>query len=186
MSELFLLAKPWWVNLLDLVPAVPFFLPQQKIRLPGKQLLIAALFAIAFGFVEAAVVVYLRAATGLWPGPPATALAAFPESLLKIECYREAATMIMLCGVSWLTGRNIGQRAAAFLWMFAFWDLFYYVWLRLTIGWPASFLDTDILFLIPTPWIAQVWLPLLISILTGLAIWLRCSTGRQVERRSAV
>jgi len=131
-------------------------------------------------------VVYLRAATGLWPGPPTIALIPFPQGLLTIECYREAATMVMLFGVSWLAGHGIWERAAAFLWMFAFWDIFYYVWLRLTISWPASFLDTDILFLIPTPWIAQVWLPLLISSLTALAIWLRCSTGRQLERRSTV
>lgn len=179
MYDPVLLAKPWWVNLLVLVPAVPFFLPQQKIRLSRKQLLIAALFAIAFGFVEAAVVVYLRAAAGLWPGPSSKTLIPFPQGLLTIECYREAATMIMLCGFSWLTGRNICERVAAFLWMFAFWDIFYYVWLRVTIGWPVSFLDPDILFLIPTPWIAQVWLPLLISSLTAFAIWLRCSTGRQ-------
>jgi hypothetical protein len=179
MSASVLLARPWWVNLLILVPAVPFLLPRQKICLTRKQILVAALFAIAFGFVEAAVVVYLRAAAGLWPGPTAKTFVPIPQSLLTIECYREAATMIMIYGIALLIGKNIHERVAAFLWVFAFWDIFYYVWLRVTIGWPATFLDSDILFLIPTPWVAQVWLPLLISGLTALAVWLRCSTGRR-------
>jgi hypothetical protein len=34
-------------------------------------------------------------------------------------------------------------------------------------------LDTDILFLIPTPWIAQVWFPLLIGGFTAAVIWTR-------------
>jgi hypothetical protein len=177
MPDLVLFARPWWVNLFFLVPAAPFFLPQQMVRLHRKQLLIAALFGIAFGFVEAAVVVYLRAAIGLSPGPPTKALSSFPQGLLKIECFREAATMIMLGSIAQITGRNICERIAAFLWTFAFWDIFYYVWLRVTIGWPAHLNDTDILFLIPVPWIAQVWFPLLVSSLAALAVWLRCSTG---------
>jgi len=178
MSVPILLARPWWVNLFILVPAIPFLLWKQKISLKRKQLVTAAIFAIAFAFVEAAVVVYLRAAAGLWPISPTKAFVSIPQSLLKIEVFREAATMFMLFSVSSLTGRNIAERAATFLWVFAFWDVFYYVWLRITIAWPASFLDSDILFLIPTPWVAQVWFPLLVSILTALAVWFRRGTGR--------
>jgi hypothetical protein len=178
MSVPILLASPWWVDLLVLVPAIPFLLPKQKISLNRKQLLAAAVFAIAFAFVEAAVVVYLRAAAGLWPIAPTKAFVPIPQSLLKIEVFREAATMIMLYSVSSLTGRNLAERVASFLWVFAFWDVFYYVWLRLAITWPTSFLDSDILFLIPTPWVAQVWFPLLVSILTALAVWFRRGTGR--------
>jgi hypothetical protein len=53
--------------------------------------------------------------------------------------------MIMLVGISWLAGQSIYESVAAFLWAFAFWDLLYYVWLHGTIGWPGSFLDTDVL-----------------------------------------
>ena len=174
-----MLARPWWVNLLILVPAIPFLLPKQKIGLTRKQLVTAALFGIAFAFVEAAVVVYLRAAAGLLPGQPSRALAPFTQSLFRIECYREAATMVMLYAVCSLTGRSVAERIAAFLWVFAFWDVFYYVWLRVTIGWPATLVDSDILFLIPTPWVAQVWFPLLVSSVTALTVWLRCSAGRR-------
>jgi hypothetical protein len=174
MSSFVLLATPWWVNLLVFVPAFPFLLPKNKLLIGGKRLLVAALFGVAFGFVEAAVVVDLRAATGLWPVPPAKVIAVFPPTLLKIECSREAATIVMLCTISWLFAQGIYERIAAFLWIFAFWDFFYYVWLRVAIGWPASLCDTDILFLIPRPWVAQVWFPLLISSLTAAAVWFRC------------
>jgi hypothetical protein len=174
MSGFVLLATPWWVNLLILIPAVAFLNSRkQKIRMEKKRLLPAALIAIAFGFVEAAVVVYLRAATGLWPGPPVKALVTLPGALLRIEYFREAATLIMLAGIAWLAGQSIKARFVAFLWTFAIWDIFYYVWLRLTIGWPTSFLNSDLLFLIPVPWTAQVWFPILVSGLTATVIWFR-------------
>jgi hypothetical protein len=174
MSGFVLFATPWWVNFLILIPTVPYLLSREhKIRIGKKRLLVAAIIGIAFGFVEAAVVVYLRAATGLLPGPHAETLAAFPESLYRIECFREAATMIMLGGIALLTAQSTKEKVVAFLWTFAFWDIFYYVWLRLTIGWPSSLIDSDVLFLIPVPWVAQVWFPILVSGLTALVIWFR-------------
>ena len=173
MSGFALFASPWWVNLLILIPLAPYLLSRNaKFSLGRKRLLVIAIFGIAFGFVEAAVVVYLRAATGLWPVIQVNA-AALPENLVRIECFREAATMVMLGGIAWLAGQNLKARAAAFLWTFAFWDFFYYVWLRLTIGWPSSLVSSDILFLIPVPWIAQVWFPILVSSLTAAVIWFR-------------
>ena len=172
MSRMVLFATPWWVNLLILVPIVPFLLSmKEKIRIGRKRLITIALFGIAFGFVEAAAVVYLRAATGLWPVPPAKAVLTLPETLLRIECCREAATIIMLGVIAWLAGNALRQKAVAFLWTFAFWDIFYYVWLRLTIGLPGSLLSSDLLFLVPVPWVAQVWFPILVSLLTVLVIW---------------
>ncbi|MGD0738106.1 MAG: hypothetical protein ABR957_00835 [Terracidiphilus sp.] len=174
MTRFALFASPWWVNLLILVPVAPYLLARKaKFTLGRRRLLVIAVFGIAFGFVEAAVVVYLRAATGLWPVPQAYAPAALPQSLVGIECFREAATIVMLGGIAWLAGQNFKARAAAFLWTFAFWDFFYYVWLRVTIGWPGSLVSPDILFLIPTPWLAQVWFPLVISSLTAAVIWSR-------------
>jgi hypothetical protein len=174
MSGFVLFATPWWVNFLILIPTVPYLLSRaDKIRIGKKRLLVAAIMGMAFGFVEAAVVVYLRAATGLLPGSHAETLAAIPESLYRIECFREAATMIMLGGIALLTAQNTKEKVVAFLWTFAFWDIFYYVWLRLTIGWPSSLIDSDVLFLIPVPWVAQVWFPILVSGLTALVIWFR-------------
>ena len=64
-----LVAEPWWVNLAILVPvAAYFFWRRSSLPVTASQLIIVALFASAFGFVEATVVVYLRAASGLLPG----------------------------------------------------------------------------------------------------------------------
>jgi hypothetical protein len=56
------------------------------------------------------------------------------------------------------------------------WDVFYYVWLKVILDWPASLSDWDILFLIPLPWIGPVIAPVLISLLMivcGLTIAVR-------------
>lgn len=180
------IASPWWVNLLILIPLVPFLLfRKDKMHIGGKRLVVSALFAVAFGFVEAAVVVYLRASTGMLPGQRGHAPVAFPETLLRIEVVREAATMVMLGTIAVLAGRNVKERAVAFLWTFAVWDIFYYLWLAVTIGWPNSLLNTDLLFLIPVPWFAQVWFPLLVSSLTIAGVWL-CSRKAASARRPAL
>jgi hypothetical protein len=69
MSQFQLWAQPWWVNLLILIPVAAVFTFQRTGRLlGGRQLVVLNLFAAAFGFVEASVVVYLRAAIGMLPG----------------------------------------------------------------------------------------------------------------------
>jgi hypothetical protein len=186
-------AQPWWVNLLALIPFIAYFAFRHKgLLLNWRQLIIIAIFATDFGFVEAAVVVYLRAAVGLLPGYTGTlselrhsqqnslqenSLSQFPPSLLTLEMYREAATLIMLVSVAMLAASKPSARWAAFLWAFALWDITYYAGLWATIRWPASFTDLDVLFLIPVPWVAQVWFPLLVSALTMLAIALS-TTGK--------
>jgi hypothetical protein len=186
MEKLQVWAQPWWVNLLVLIPLTTYFAFRRKGRLlDRRQLILIATFAAAFGFVEAAVVVYLRAAVGLLPSYPgtlselqhaspgyvqATSLSRFPQSLLTIEVYREAATMVMMLGLALLSASKPSSRWAAFLWTFALWDVAYYAGLWVTVRWPASLTDLDVLFLIPVPWVAQVWFPLLVSALTALAI----------------
>ncbi len=186
MDKLQLWAQPWWVNLLLLIPLATYFAYRRNgMSLHWRQLITLAIFSAAFGFVEAAVVVYLRAAIGLLPGytgtfaefrhsslgyTQASSLSQFPQSLLTIEVYREAATMVMLVGVALLSASRTSARWAAFLWVFALWDIAYYAGLWVTVRWPASFTDLDVLFLIPVPWMAQVWFPLLVSLSTVLAI----------------
>jgi hypothetical protein len=177
--------RPWWVNLLILVPILTYyFLRKNRPSLGTTQLLISGLFAIAFSFIEASVVIYLRAITGFLTGSGLSAVtdlsssfynearivADFPPSLLKVEILREAATILMLGCVAWLTVRGRKERWAVFLWVFAIWDIFYYLSLRLTVGWPSSLKTTDVLFLIPVPWTSQVWFPLIVSTLTLLSI----------------
>jgi len=131
-----------------------------------------ALYAIAMAFVEAAVVVYLRQI--LAPGDPGvSAPQAGVGAIPVIEAFREAATIVMLASVGWLAGRDFWERFLWFSIAFGIWDIFYYLWLRVLIGWPTSLLSWDILFLIPVPWTAPVLAPAVISL--GLilgSLWL--------------
>ncbi len=136
------------------------------------QLLFLAGFGIAFGFMEAATVVYLRTALGFPVNytpvmfQQARLLTGLPRTLLTIEFFRELATLAMLLSISLAAARKLKERWAVFLWIFAFWDLFYYLGLWLTVRWPSSLITPDVLFLIPVPWHAQVWFPVLVSVLS--------------------
>ena len=84
-------------------------------------------------------------------------------ALLKIELGREAATLIMLATVASAIAKTPGKWLAAFFLAFGVWDLTFYLWLRVLIGWPPSILTWDILFLLPVPWAAPVLAPSLVA-----------------------
>lgn len=128
---------------------------------PLRILLWVTAFAIAMGFLETAVVVYMRAL--LYPAGFAFPLAPIPQQLALTEILREAATLIMLLGIGVLAGRNLVSRFAWFLYSFAIWDIFYYVFLKVLLNWPESWLTNDILFLIPTTWVGPVVTPVIVS-----------------------
>lgn len=134
------------------------------------------LFAAAMAFVEAAVVVYLRRVLGEVEIFPMKDL---PPPLLAIEIAREAATIAMLLAVSLLSVRGGIRRMGAFLLTFAAWDVFYYLWLYVVIGWPAGIGEWDILFLIPAPWVGPVWSVLLLcaGMIAFAALFLRAPEG---------
>ncbi len=121
-----------------------------------------AIFATAMGFLEAIVVVYLREL--YYPAGFDFPLKLMSPELVKIEWIREAATLVMLASVGILTGRNGLQRLLYALFAFGVWDIFYYVALKLLIGWPASLLTWDLLFLIPVSWLGPVLAPILNSV----------------------
>lgn len=121
-----------------------------------------AVFAIAMGFLEAIVVVYLREL--YYPGGFSFPLKLMSPDLVTIEWIREIATLVMLAGVGIITGRNNLQRLWYALFAFGVWDLTYYVALKLLIGWPASLLTWDLLFLIPVSWLGPVLAPSLNSV----------------------
>lgn len=136
-----------------------------------KRFIVVILFTIAFAYIEAAVVVYLR--TIFHPNGFSFPLEIFGvtplwRKLLLTEIGREAATLVVIFTGSMLSGQNKQQRAAYFLTIFAVWDFFYYAWLKVLIDWPASIMDWDILFLMPVTWASPVLAPVLVS-LTMLA-----------------
>ncbi len=156
-----------------------------------KRILVLCLFGLAFAFVEAVVVYYLRTLLGfnqsIFSSQNYSVLlnlgfitflsrdsVIIPNLMLaQIEFFREAATIIMLFSLSFLAGRNLREKIAALLISFSIWDLFYYVFLKILLGWPKTVFDIDVFFLIPVAWIGPVLTPLIISLaLLGLGIGL--------------
>lgn len=130
------------------------------------RLLIGVLFGIAFAYIESAVVVYLREIfhpDGFTFPMRVFDLTATGKRLLLTEVGREAATLVLILTAAWFFGNTHQERAAWLLVIFAVWDVFYYVWLKVLIDWPASIMDWDILFLIPVIWAAPVLCPVLVS-----------------------
>jgi len=148
---------------------------------------VVIVFGIAFANIEASVVVYLRQI--FHPDGfhfPMKLFSAEPhlKGLLFNEIGREAATMVLILTACWLAGRNRQQRFAYFLTIFAVWDIFYYVWLKVLIGWPATIMDWDILFLIPVTWASPVLYPVIISLVWlvwAVTILYLDSRGRQLR-----
>ena len=133
--------------------------------------LLLALFGIAFGHVEGVVVYYLRLAAGITHiDSNKVILSEIPPKLKKIEITREAATIIMLVAIAFISGSSWLEVIITFIWAFAFWDLSYYGSLYLTSRWPRSLKEMDVLFLIPRPWIAPVGIPICVSSLSIIII----------------
>lgn len=122
----------------------------------------ATIFGIAFGFLEAIVVVYLRAL--YYPDGFKFPLALLDPQMLKIEIVRELCTIVMLVTIGWILGKSKGERFSFFIFVFGVWDIFYYVALKIFLNWPTSILEWDVLFLIPITWIGPVLAPVICSI----------------------
>ena len=131
------------------------------------------LFAIAMANVEAAIVVHLRSL--YYPDHP---LQVFPLNLmthrdLAIELIREIATAVMICAVALLSEKTVMRRFAAFVFVFGLWDIFYYAWLRLLIGWPLNWTEWDVLYLVPWPWLGPWIAPVSIALVfTAWGAWI--------------
>jgi hypothetical protein len=126
---------------------------------------VLGVLGLAFGWIEGAVVVYLRETYAQVTTPLAFPLVPLKPHLVRVEIVREAATMILLATAAWLADRRWRPWIGAFLLLFGVWDLMYYVMLRIVLGWPASLATWDLLFLIPVPWVAPVWAPALCAAL---------------------
>ncbi len=146
---------------------------QKSFYLKGR-IVALAVFAIAMAFLEAAVVVYLREL--YYPEGFSFPLKMIPAKIYAIELGREAATIIMLAAVGWFSGKSFTSRFAGFAMAFGVWDIFYYLFLKITLDWPSGLMDWDLLFLIPLPWLGPVLAPVIVSVsllAAGLYIWRR-------------
>lgn len=128
-----------------------------------RNTVLVILFSIAMGFLESAVVIYLR--EHYYPNGFQFPLVPVSLTTGITEIGREAATVVMLVCIGWLAGFNATTRFAYFILSFAVWDIMYYIGLKLVLNWPVSILEWDILFLIPFPWLGPVLAPCLLSCL---------------------
>ncbi len=132
------------------------------------------IWAVAFAYVESAIVEYLRALyypleRGGFQFPVLTLerLQLMGEEHVRrllIELGREIFTLIMLAAVGIAAADNRRQAWAHFMISFGVWDIFFYLWLKLFIDWPQALMTWDLLFLVPVPWVSPVLCPVLISI----------------------
>lgn len=153
------------------------------------------LYGVAFGVIEATVVVYIRRLLGI---PFGSGYSAFlggasvgfgsgsisevfhRSGLLHVEMMREAATIFLLIGAACGACSTIRERISLFCYTFAVWDLGYYLYLSIAAGFPRSLTATDIYFLIPVAWVGPVWFPVLIAMpaMIVFSMWLACCTRR--------
>jgi hypothetical protein len=160
-------------------------------------------FGVVFGYVEAAAVAYVR--VGYQPihqrlHPDTAADDLFPLITLDewareghpyvrqplLEVAREVGTLLVVALVAAGGARDVRQWFAGFVLAFGVWDVFYYLWLVVLIGWPRSLLDWDLVFAFPVPWSGPVLAPLLVAvtmIAAGVVFLWREAVGRPVRPR---
>ena len=124
---------------------------------------IIVIFSIAMAWMESSTVAYLRALVNRiepYQQTPLPIIGSFGVT----EIVREAATLIMLLTAGWLAGTSWKSKVGFFMTAFGVWDIFYYLFLKIIVGWPHSLFDWDILFLIPLSWWGPVLSPIVISL----------------------
>jgi hypothetical protein len=146
---------------------------------------IVLLFSIAMGYLESAVVVYLRKI--YYPEGFAFPLKIMEVDMVVTELFREFATLVMLAGIGVIAGRSRLEKFGFFIFAFGIWDIFYYVFLYALLGWPESLFTWDILFLLPTTWVGPVLAPVINAmtmVVFGVLIWNFKSRGKLLPIKS--
>jgi len=118
-------------------------------------------FALAMAFVEAACVVSLKRL--YFPEGWHPPFHDIPAEAVRLEQWREIATLVMIGAVAFLGRPSARIALARGLWIFGVWDIGYYGALAALTGFPARLTDLDIVFLVPRAWVAPVWLPIAAS-----------------------
>ena len=135
-------------------------------------------WGIAFAYIEASIVVYLRQI--YYPEGFAFPVVMTETKIAITEIIRELATLIIIWATAELASRKPQGKASAFMILFGIWDIFYYLFLKVSLDWPESPATWDILFLIPLPWAGPVWAPVVVSlglIYAGVALLMRIEQG---------
>lgn len=131
-----------------------------------KRMIFVSLFGVAMAYMEAAVVVYLRRINTILEMVEFSV--PLSPNIAWVEIGREFCTLLMILTVAWIAGTKLQSKIGYFIMIFGIWDIFYYLWLKILMNWPATLLDNDLLFLLPLPWWGPVIAPMLLALLMSL------------------
>jgi hypothetical protein len=143
-------------------------------------------WGISFAYIEASVVVYLRKI--YYPAGFSFPAVLIEPHIAAVELVREIITLVFMWVVAELVYSSFQCRLAVFMFLFGIWDIFYYVFLKVLLNWPAGMADWDILFLVPLPWVGPVWAPIAVSagmIWAGTVILTRNEQGLPLNLNAA-
>ena len=118
-------------------------------------------WGIAFGYIEAVIVIYLRKI--YYPDGFRFPIVLADIDIAAVEMLRELMTLILILAVAELTFRTFLKKFAACMIIFGIWD---------------------ILFLIPLPWVGPVLAPVLVSlalIYAGIVILVDMNRGYKFQ-----
>ena len=152
------------------------------IKMLKKRLFWLVVWGVAFGYLEAAAVVYLRKI--YYPEGFSFPAVLIQADIAVVEMIRELVTLILMWAVAALSYRSLQCKFAAYMMLFGIWDISYYVFLKASLDWPESPAAWDILFLIPLPWVGPVWAPVVVSlglVYAGVVILSRNEQGRPMN-----
>ena len=147
-----------------------------------QKLLWLMVWAVAFAYIEASVVVYLREL--YYPDGFAFPVVIAETHMALTEVIREFATLLIMWATVNLTYQMLQSKMAAFMVIFGVWDIFYYIFLKIILNWPEALTSWDILFLIPMPWVGPIWAPVVVSIgliYAGITILIQNEEGHFLD-----
>jgi len=183
--------EPWWVNLAMAVPVGVCFWwwVRGKPAFSKRSLIFLALIGFGFAVLELGAALCIRTVVGMflgyggtWSGilalgkaipDEAILLHALPANLFLVEFVRQFTAAAIVLALSFLSTHSWSGRAAVFFWTMSMKCLGYYLLTALTLGWPPSLATPIVLFLVPVPWLAPVWVPLAASALVILTLLFR-------------
>lgn len=146
----------------------------------------AAAFAVAFGYLDAAAIMYAGAGSGGASGAQWVARA--PSWLSATEQVRQVAALVMLAAFALLAGRGAGQRTGAFLYTLGIRCVIYYVSLSGTVGDPSSSEPMGCLFFLPPrvqpPEGVVLFLAVMVAIIGARLMLAPLASGGSNERQS--
>lgn len=148
-----------------------------------RRIIALLLFAVSFAYIEASVVVYLRDI--LYPDGFSFPMRSLAPQRIIIEIGREFFSLFLIFSIALISSKGFWKVFSSFCLVFGVWDIFFYLWLKVTLDWPSSLFEWDLLFLIPAPWSGPVIAPIVVSI-TLIMIFILIELYKEIPFRLSV